>query len=178
MNAGYIPLGQWVHTEEGGGRIIGEACNIIDLFSFLTESPVQAYSVARLRPKTGSVSCSDNRTIVLEYEDGSVATVEYFAVRSKEFAKERLEVHFDEKTIVVDDYKSIRGYGIQVADIKTSVSEKGLLEELKELAKYLRGKKGRWSIELAPQFETTEVTLRIGQESCVGRNSRRILGFP
>ncbi|MCK5644234.1 MAG: bi-domain-containing oxidoreductase, partial [Gammaproteobacteria bacterium] len=30
INAGYIPLDHWVHTEEGGGRIIGEACHIID----------------------------------------------------------------------------------------------------------------------------------------------------
>ena len=32
MNAGYIPLEHWVHGAEGGGRNVGEACHIYDLF--------------------------------------------------------------------------------------------------------------------------------------------------
>ncbi len=32
MNAGYIPLDHWVHGPEGGGRNIGEACHVYDLF--------------------------------------------------------------------------------------------------------------------------------------------------
>jgi len=45
----------------------------------------------------------------LEYEDSSVASLDYFAVGSKELPKEWLEVPFDEKSIIVDDYKSIKG---------------------------------------------------------------------
>ena len=32
MNAGYIPMDHWVHGDEGGGRNLGEACHIYDLF--------------------------------------------------------------------------------------------------------------------------------------------------
>ena len=35
MNAGYLPLDHWVHGPEGGGRNIGEACHIYDLFDSL-----------------------------------------------------------------------------------------------------------------------------------------------
>ena len=49
----------------------------------------------------------------LEYEDGSVASLNYFAVGSKELPKEWLEVHFDEKSIIMDDYKSIKGCGVK-----------------------------------------------------------------
>ena len=48
MNAGYIPLDHWVHGPEGGGRNIGEACHVYDLFDFLTgaeETSVQAQAI-------------------------------------------------------------------------------------------------------------------------------------
>jgi Predicted dehydrogenases and related proteins len=161
MNAGYIPLDHWVHTEEGGGRIIGEACHIIDLFSYLIDTPVRAVSVASLQPRTESVSASDNKSIVLEYEDGSVATLEYFAVGSKEYPKEFMEIHFDEKTIVVNDYRSIKGYGIQVSDISSPISDKGQIEELDGLSETLADPNGAWPISLESILETTWATFQL-----------------
>ena len=38
MNAGYLGMDHWVHGKEGGGRNIGEACHIYDLFTALTNS--------------------------------------------------------------------------------------------------------------------------------------------
>src|SRR5262249_44653201 len=35
MNAGFIPLDSWVHGPAGGGRNLGEACHIYDLFEYL-----------------------------------------------------------------------------------------------------------------------------------------------
>ena len=133
VNAGYIPLDQWVHGEEGGGRIIGEACHFIDLFTFFTECKVKEIYTSTLTPKTQSLSSDDNRAVVLNYEDGSVATLEYLATGSKEFPKEYFEVHFDEKTIVIDDYKSIKGYGVKIDEMKGDIPEKGHLREWKVL---------------------------------------------
>jgi len=162
MNAGYIPLDHWVHTEEGGGRIIGEACHIIDLFSYLADSPVRAYTSSGLRPSTESISASDNKSIILEYEDGSVASLDYLAVGSKQLPKEYLEVHFDEKSIIMDDYKSIQGFGIKVADLKSQVSEKGQLEELEEIYRCL-GETRSWPIALESMIETTKITYEISE---------------
>jgi predicted dehydrogenase/threonine dehydrogenase-like Zn-dependent dehydrogenase len=161
MNAGYIPLDHWVHSEEGGGRIIGEACHIIDLFSFLIDSDVRSFGVGSLRPNTGSLTSNDNKSIILEYEDGSLATLEYFAVGSKEFPKEFLEVHFDEKSIIVDDYKYIKGYGLKVADIRTRESDKGQLDELEILARYLSGSGDQWPISWESMLETTKITFQL-----------------
>lgn len=163
MNAGYIPLDHWVHTEEGGGRIIGEACHIIDIFSFITGSRVVTFGAANLRPKTGSISNSDNKSIVLEYGDGSVATLDYFAVGSKELPKEWLEVHFDEKSIIVDDYKSIKGCGVKVADISSQTPDKGQIEELEELYRCLKTENKGWPIALESMFETTKITFGISK---------------
>ncbi len=112
----------------------------------------------------------DNRVIVLNYEDGSIATLEYFATGSKEFPKEYMEIHFDEKSIIIDDFKSIRGFGVKVDEIKEHASGKGHLNELAILSEVLQGKTGKWPIELWDMIQTTEVTFEIekGDRLCVG----------
>lgn len=164
VNAGYIPLDHWVHGEEGGGRVIGEACHFIDLFTFFTECKVKEIYTSTLTPKTQSLSADDNRVIVLNYEDGSVATLEYFATGSKEFPKEYFEIHFDEKTVVIDDYKSIRGYGVKIDEMKGDIPEKGHLRELEVFYEASQRKTEKWPIELWDLLQTTEVTLRVSKQ--------------
>jgi len=130
MNAGYIPLDHWTQAEEGGGRIIGEACHIFDLFNYLTGAKAESISVNHISPKTDHVLGSDNCVITVKYEDGSICTLTYTGQGSKDYGKEYCEVFFDGKVIVVDDYKSLKGYGVKANEIKTLVSEKGQLEEL------------------------------------------------
>jgi predicted dehydrogenase/threonine dehydrogenase-like Zn-dependent dehydrogenase len=162
MNAGYIPLDHWVHTEEGGGRIIGEACHIIDLFSFLIGGKIKAFSVATIIPKTNSISSSDNKSIVFEYEDGSVATLDYFSIGSTKYTKEFLEIHFDEKTIVVDNYKFIQSFGLKINNTRTEL-DKGHFGELKSLSEWFRGNRKDWPISLDDMIQTTEITFKIAE---------------
>lgn len=158
MNAGFIPLDHWTH--EHGGRIVGEACHIIDLMTYLTGSKVVSVSTEHLSPETGKFSKHDNRSIVLKYEDGSVCNVQYFAVGSKKLSKEYMEVHFDEKTIVMDDYKSLKGYGVSVNELSSNMSKKGQFEELGYLYDCLK-KGGSWPIPAWDMFQTTEITFLV-----------------
>lgn len=130
MNAGYIPLEHWTQGEEGGGRIVGEGCHIIDLFSYFTDSEAESVSVNRISPATDHVSPQDNCVISVKYKDGSVCTLTYTGQGSKEYGKEYCEIFFDGKTIVIDDYKSMSGYGVKGKEIKTPGPEKGQFEEL------------------------------------------------
>lgn len=130
MNAGYIPQESWVQSEEGGGRIIGEGCHIIDLFNYLTDSKAESISVNQITPKTDHVSRTDNCVITVKYEDGSVCTLTYTGQGSKEYGKEHFELFVDGAVIVMDDYKALKGYGIKLNEIKTTGSEKGQFEEL------------------------------------------------
>lgn len=156
MNAGYIPLDHWVH--EDGGRMVGEACHIIDLMTALTNSAIESISVDSITPKTEHYSSGDNKSITLKYADGSVASIEYFANGSKELSKEFMEVHFDDKSIIMDDYKTLRGYGVKLNEISTEISQKGQLEELDALYQTIRGNKKEWLIDLWDMVQTTEVT--------------------
>ncbi len=159
MNAGFIPLDHWVH--ENGGRIIGEGCHIIDLMTSLTNEKVISISSESLTPQNEKFLNSDNKSIVLKYEDGSVANIQYFAMGSKELSKEYMEVHFDNKTIVMDDYKFLKGYGIKIDEITTKISQKGQFEELEVLHDTLSGKNDKWAIELWDMIQTTEITFSI-----------------
>lgn len=131
MNAGFVPKDNWIQSKEGGGRIIGEGCHIIDLFSFLTDSRIQQIFVNRISTYTDQITPEDNCVISLKYEDGSICTLTYTGQGGKDYGKEYCEIFFDGKTIVIDDFKAIHGYGVKVEDIQTSNSEKGQYEEMK-----------------------------------------------
>jgi predicted dehydrogenase len=159
MNAGFIPREHWVHGAEGGGRIVGEACHIIDLFTSFTESKIESVSAARLNPRTASIGAEDNVSITLRYADGSVGVLDYFAVGSKELPKENLEIHFDEKTIVLDDYKALKGSGVKVKSLSSLNSDKGHFEELQLFHQAL--KDGRELIPMWDWAQTTEATFKV-----------------
>ena len=56
MNAGFIPNDHWVHGPQGGGRNIGEACHIYDLFNALTGSTYE--SVEAMSIEFGDVAAA------------------------------------------------------------------------------------------------------------------------
>ena len=156
MNAGFAPSNSWIH--EDGGRIVGEGCHIIDLMSFLTGSKIESLSVQSLTPTTDHFMSSDNKAITLKFIDGSVCVINYFAIGNKGLSKESLEVHFDGKSIVMNDYKELTGFGLKTKPLKSASSEKGQFEELVALHDTLSGKSKQWPISLDSLIETTEVS--------------------
>ena len=124
MNAGFIPRNVWVHDMEvGGGRIIGEACHFIDLISFLANSYVVSVCMNALgqHPEDNS----DNATILLKYENGTNAVINYFANGSKAYSKERIEVYHQERTLVMDNWRKLTGYGFKNFRSASSRQDKG-----------------------------------------------------
>jgi hypothetical protein len=61
MNAGYIPIDHWVH--ENGGRIIGEACHIIDLATAMINSTIISICVESLNPKPINIAKAITRRL-------------------------------------------------------------------------------------------------------------------
>ena len=164
MNAGFIPSDQWVHGKEGGGRALGEGCHVIDLFSYLVGSPVASVSVAALHPRNPPLRSDDNRMVSLEYDDGSIAGLHYFSGGSNKVSKERLEVHFDEKSILVDDYRSLQGFGVSLPKLASNLPEKGHLEEMKAIHACLSGTPQVWPIPLKSLLETSAVSIQVGAD--------------
>ncbi len=159
MNAGYIPADHW--AQEEGGRIIGEGCHIIDMMTFLTGARIESISYEQLSPAGEKFLSSDNVSMILKYEDGSVATIEYFACGNKKFPKEYMEVHFDERSITMDDYKLLNGYGLKIKPVKSHISEKGQFEEFNFLYDSLSGKNKEWPIPFWDLIQTTKISFVI-----------------
>jgi predicted dehydrogenase/threonine dehydrogenase-like Zn-dependent dehydrogenase len=160
MNAGYIPLNHWVHGTEGGGRNRGEACHIYDLFTYLTASKVVTVEAKAIAPTTGHYSCSDNFVATMTFEDGSVATLTYTALGSKEYPKEQLEVFVDGKVLVLNDYKQLTISGSKAKGLETKTVNKGQKEELEAFARAIQ-QGGDWPIPLWQQVQATEISLAV-----------------
>lgn len=173
MNAGYIPLDHWVHAEEGGGRNIGEACHIYDLFTYLTGSRVKTVSAHAINPTTGYYSHRDNFISTIAFEDGSVATLTYTALGAREYPKEQLEVYVDGKVIVMDDYKRLAVFGSKAKGIDSKVMDKGQKEELEAFA-YAIKQGGDWPIPLWQQAQATEISIEVEKKLQVRCNILRI----
>lgn len=160
MNAGYVPLGEWVHGPEGGGRNLGEACHIYDLFTFLTGARVVDVDAHAIRPATAYYSARDNFVASMTFEDGSVATLTYTALGAKEHPKERLDVFVDGRVLSLDDYERLAVAGAKVAPVTSRTPEKGQREELEALARAIRDG-GEWPIQLWQQVQATQIALRV-----------------
>lgn len=137
MNAGYLPPDHWTQTEEGGGRIIGEACHILDLFQYFVGAPVAEVSATAIAPNTEHVLAGDNVSITLRYADGSVATLLYTALGSPDFGKEYMELYVDGRVLVLDDYKTLQVRGGAIKGWSGSFQDKGHLDELRAFADYV-----------------------------------------
>ena len=56
---------------------------------------------------------TDNASILLKYENGTNAVINYFANGSKAYAKERVEIFHQERTLILDNWRSLKGYGFR-----------------------------------------------------------------
>lgn len=167
MNAGYLPADNWLVGPEGGGRNLGEACHIYDLFTCLTGARVTDVKVSAIRPATGYYRPDDNFTASLSFADGSVANLTYTALGSRDYAKERCEIFVDGKVIALDDYKTLTISGGDGRALRTRLPEKGQKEELEAFAKAIRSG-GPWPAALWEQEQATRVALEV--ESALNRD--------
>jgi predicted dehydrogenase/threonine dehydrogenase-like Zn-dependent dehydrogenase len=168
MNAGYIPLDHWVHGPEGGGRNVGEACHVYDLFdSLVGGAEVEDVTAQAIRADGRRLTASDNFAATIRYADGSVCTLTYTALGHREHPKERLEIFADNRVISLDDYKTLTVTGAR--DSRSSRQRKGHVEELEALAKTLR-EGGPWPISLEEQARAMRIAFAVEEAIAGGRS--------
>jgi predicted dehydrogenase len=164
MNAGYIPLDHWVHGPEGGGRNIGEACHIYDLFDALVgaETDVASVSAHAIRADGTRLAANDNFVATIGYVDGSVCTLTYTALGNRDHPKERMEVFADGTVLTLDDYKSLSVAG-PGSGWRSTTQHKGHPEELEALAHAIR-EGGPWPITLEEQARAMRIAFAVEEQ--------------
>jgi len=112
VNAGAIPADHWTQDPQiGGGRIIGEGCHFIDFLRFLVDAPIVGLEARMVGDMTGIRVRQDKMMITLEFSDSSLGAIHYLANGSKSFPKERVEVFSEGRILVLDNFKTLNGYG-------------------------------------------------------------------
>jgi predicted dehydrogenase/threonine dehydrogenase-like Zn-dependent dehydrogenase len=160
MNAGYIELGHWVHGPEGGGRNIGEACHVYDVFDALAGAEAISVSATAVHPASKRWARNDNFIAVISYADGSICALTYTALGHRDHPKERMEVYVDGAVLSLDDYRSLDVVGRAVDGVSSRSSDKGHRRELEELAGALLDGQP-WPISLEEQVRATRISFEV-----------------
>lgn len=159
MNAGFIPEDNWVHGPEGGGRNLGEACHIYDLFTYLAGTEVVSVSAHSIKPTNAYYGRNDNFVATLSFADGSVANLVYTALGNKAVSKETADLYVDGKIAVLNDYKSLTVHGAENYSLQTRFQDKGHMRELEFFAQGIHS--GEWPISWWQQVQTSEIAFSI-----------------
>jgi predicted dehydrogenase len=165
INAGYISADHWVNDrEEGGGRILGEACHFVDFVCFLIGScPVEVQAQVVANPGQYSM---DNVIASFKFPNGSLATISYLANGDKSASKERVEVFGGGSVAILEDFRRLELVSKGRKKITRSrwIQDKGHKAEMQAFVDVLRGKISP-PISFDQIVGSTLATLRL-QDSC------------
>ena len=150
VNAGFLPRDHWLNdSEQGGGRIRGEACHFVDFLGFLAGAPiveVQTRALANL----GQYS-EDNVVISLQFANGSQGTISYFANGDKSFSKERVEVFGGGSVAVMEDFRRLE------------LVRQGSKQVIRARLRQDKGHRGEWEAFAAAIRNGSEAPIPFGE---------------
>ena len=170
LNGGYIPLDHWVHGAHGGGRNVGEACHMYDVFRFLAGAPAVSVSASAIDPGALPYARNDNFSAAIGYEDGTLATLVYTALGPKTgLGKERIEIFCDGDAYVVDDFRQLVKASDGTVLWQSSEIDKGHFEELSRFGDAIAAG-GAPLISFDELVETSAVALHV-EDQLFGRTA-------
>ncbi len=156
MNAGFVPAQHWLQDNAlGGGRIIGEACHLIDLITYLADSVVEKVIMNALgtHPDSGT----DNGSILLKYKNGTNGVINYFANGHKAYSKERIEIYAQGRTMIIDNFRKSKYYGFKKSGLSMS-QDKGHNNQFKLFLENLQ-KNGKPTIPFEQVVNTSRTAI-------------------
>jgi predicted dehydrogenase/threonine dehydrogenase-like Zn-dependent dehydrogenase len=143
-------------------RVLGEACHIFDLFRFLVGAPAVDVRASGIQAAQRDVSPADNFSAMIRYAEGSVCTLLYTTQGGQGLPKEALELHWDGRSFLLDDYRSLQGFGTKM-HLRTRRQEKGHYEELLAFHQAIAGSLDR-RILWHEAVEATRTTLEVDRQ--------------
>jgi predicted dehydrogenase len=121
VNAGPVPLSHWTRDPDiGGGRILGEVCHFVDFAAFLAGAP--PIRVAAFPLEGSSEPRQDNVAALLNFADGSTASIVYTSLGDRSLTKERVEVFGHRGAAVLDDFVEL---SLHTGDDRKRIRKRG-----------------------------------------------------
>lgn len=164
MNAGEIPPDHWTQDETaGGGRIIGEACHIVDLVQSLDDSKIEALNLTF--GNSPAHPCKDNAFITMRMSSGAIANIIYTSAGSKKYPKEQLRVFSAGNVYEMNNYVGLTRYSSAKKTTPKLKQDKGFSEEYAFMLRVFKGEVENQAIEQAFEghrmlLEALEVSAR------------------
>ena len=134
VNAGVLERDHWLNDKFGGGRNIGEACHMYDLFTFFTESKFSEIKASSISGQNERFSWRDNFMASISFQDGSLCNLVYTSMGNSNFPKESITIFNSGKIIKIDDFKNLSVSSSQTKKTFTG-SSKGHYSELEYFLK-------------------------------------------
>lgn len=161
INAGIIPKNVWIQDRTiGGGRIIGEVCHFIDTCSYLIGSEVKSVFATTIQKSDQSIPDEDNVNIVLNYANGSTATISYYAYGDNSMPKEYIEVFSSGVSMQMNDFRELTIFkGGKSSKEKSANQDKGFVNEFKAFKEAVQS--GNETISFESIYNTTKTTFKI-----------------
>lgn len=139
VNAGFIDPSHWSQDKKNGGRLIGEVCHFVDLVRYLVGANI-THSHLNVFNDSGS-SPQDTFTITLSFDDGSIATINYFSNGTKMYSKERIEVFQAGHIYLLDNFRRLKVFTKnRTKTYRNFLQDKGHKHLVAEFVKAITGK--------------------------------------
>lgn len=154
VNAGHIAADSWIQDlRTGGGRIIGEVCHFIDFMTFICGSTPYKVSASSMSKPLG---LNDTVNIIVDFKNGSIGIIAYYANGSKVLSKEYFEVYSSGTTGIIYDFKRCEIYGRKIEKHSLFSQDKGQKNMMAEFFHSLQI--GRLPIPMNEIFDVTKAT--------------------
>ena len=158
-NAGSLPADHWaLDPVEGGGRIRGEAVHFFDFARWMLEDDPVSIRAERINADHAAYE-NDSLTTLLRFAGGSLAVIVYTGAGSGLLGKEHVELFGGGASIVLDDFKTLKQYGVPGKNLNARRVDKGLGALLRHFIGAVQGKEtlsvtgrdGRWATHIAEE---------------------------
>jgi predicted dehydrogenase len=160
INTKYLQKDHWQRGDEGGGRNLGEACHIYDLFTFLCDAEVDQVSAFSISSADESFGKNENFSAIVRFKDGSVGNLTYTSLGSTKYPKEICHIYCDQSVFFLNNYVNLDIIGPVDDILKTESPTKGHFEEMELFIRAIKGEID-WPIPLWQQIQSTEIALNV-----------------
>ncbi len=166
---------QGMEESMGAGRIIGDTCQIIDLFCYLTDAQPISISVEAMHSSRDDIFPTDNVSTQIAFNDGSVCSFLYTTLGHADMGAERMEIYYDGKVIVMEDYMELYGFGLSSWFNETIMSpDKGHEKLISQFFTTLQKDNYVPPITVDRLYLVAHVTLLIDQLACEGGGKKEM----
>lgn len=164
VNAGRLPADHWtLDPQQGGGRIVGEACHFVDLLRFLSGS-----AIASVRCLSRDHDGQDGGCFELSFANGDVATLNYRTDLPAHLPKERIAVSGEGWSAEIDNWRKLYSRNLPGANM-LSVWFGGITQG--------KGHPEALSVFLAGAHHIAEIPIPLDELEEVSRWSIRMQGM-